>query len=211
MKPADELKQVADEVSSCTRCPLHFSRKLAVPGEGPAQAKILFIGEGPGFYENEQGRPFVGAAGKFLDELLEGVGMRRNEVFITNVVKCRPPGNRDPEPAEIEACSDYLERQIRAINPRVIVTLGRHSMGRYLANAKISELHGKAINVKGKLIIPMYHPAAALHQPSLKSTVIADFSSLPELIAKAETGSAPLEAGGVDSEPKKEAKQLSLF
>ena len=137
--------------------------------------------------------------------------MRRNEVFITNVVKCRPPGNRDPEPAEIEACSDYLERQIRAINPRVIVTLGRHSMGRYLANAKISELHGKAINVKGKLIIPMYHPAAALHQPSLKSTVIADFSSLPELIAKAETGSAPLEAGGVDSEPKKEAKQLSLF
>jgi DNA polymerase len=207
---ADEvLQQVASEVSVCTKCILHHSRKKAVPGDGPANAEIMFIGEGPGFYENEQGRPFVGAAGKFLEELLAGIGMRREQVFITNVVKCRPPANRDPLPEELAACSDYLERQIQAINPKVIVTLGRYSMARFLPNAKISDVHGQAMQVKGRLIVPMFHPAAALHQPSLKPSVERDFARLPELIAKAaEAPEAPEEE---TPEQKPQPKQLSLF
>jgi DNA polymerase len=211
MEPDEELKQVAQEVSVCTRCNLHFSRKIAVPGEGPANAEIMFIGEGPGFYENEQGRPFVGAAGKFLDELLEKIGMKRSDVFITNVVKCRPPGNRDPEAGEIEACNAYLERQIQAISPKVIVTLGRYSMGRFLPNAKISDVHGQAMNVKGRLIVAMYHPAAALHQQSLKPTLEKDFSRLPELIAKATQMPEQKEQIPETNEGNKNAKQLSLF
>jgi DNA polymerase len=207
---ADEvLPQVASEVSVCTKCILHHSRKKSVPGDGPANAEIIFIGEGPGFYENEQGRPFVGAAGKFLEELLAGIGMRREQVFITNVVKCRPPANRDPLPEELAACSDYLERQIQAINPKVIVTLGRYSMARFLPNAKISDVHGQAMQVKGRLIVPMFHPAAALHQPSLKPSVERDFARLPELIAKAaEAPEAPEEE---TPEQKPQPKQLSLF
>ena len=182
VEPAEVLKEVAQEVAVCEKCVLHFSRKNAVPGEGPANAEIMFIGEGPGFYENEQGRPFVGNAGKFLDELLQKSGLRREEVFITNVVKCRPPGNRDPMPDELKACGSYLERQIEAIDPCLVVTLGRYSMARFLPNAKISEVHGQASWVKGRLIVPMYHPAAALHQPSLKSTIEKDFMRLPEYI-----------------------------
>ena len=211
MRPDEELKQVAQEVSVCTRCNLHFSRKIAVPGEGPANAEIMFIGEGPGFYENEQGRPFVGAAGKFLDELLEKIGMKRSDVFITNVVKCRPPSNRDPEPGEIEACNAYLERQIQAINPKAIVTLGRYSMGRFLPNAKISDVHGQAMNVKGRLIVAMYHPAAALHQQSLKPTLEKDFSRLPGLIAKATRMPEQKEQAPETNAGNKNAKQLSLF
>ena len=138
VETADVLKEVAKEVAVCEKCALHFSRKNAVPGEGPARAEIMFIGEGPGFYENEQGRPFVGNAGKFLDELLQKGGLHREEVFITNVVKCRPPGNRDPLPEELLACGSYLERQIEAIDPCLVVTLGRFSMARFLPNAKIS-------------------------------------------------------------------------
>ena len=182
------LQQVAAEVAVCTRCILHYSRKHAVPGEGRADAEIMFIGEGPGFYENEQGRPFVGPAGKFLDELLQRAGLKREDVFITNVVKCRPPGNRDPQPEELQACDVYLERQLQAINPRVIVTLGRFSMAKFLPNARISDVHGKAMWVNGRLIIPMYHPAAALHQPTLKSTVIEDFARLPEYLEMARKG-----------------------
>lgn len=203
------LEQVAAEVSVCTRCILHYSRKNAVPGEGPANARIMFIGEGPGFHENEQGRPFVGAAGHFLDELLEKIGMKRSEVFITNVVKCRPPGNRDPLPEELEACNDYLERQIQAINPKVIVTLGRYSMARFLPNAKISDVHGQAVRVRGRLIVPMYHPAAALHQASLKPIVERDFALLPGLIAKAAEEPEVLEERA--AEDKTQPKQLSLF
>ncbi|MDX1436473.1 MAG: uracil-DNA glycosylase, partial [Anaerolineales bacterium] len=158
MDPKDVLEQVRSQASNCTRCELHHGRKNAVAGEGPADAEILFIGEGPGFHENEQGRPFVGAAGKFLEELLGKIGLSREEVFITNVVKCRPPGNRDPKPDEIDACSEYLDTQIQAINPKVIVTLGRFSMHRYLPHAKISEIHGQAFRVKGRLVVPMYHP-----------------------------------------------------
>lgn len=207
---ADEvLKQVADETSVCTKCELHHSRKNAVPGEGPADADILFIGEGPGFHENEQGRPFVGAAGRFLEELLEKVGMSREQVYITNVVKCRPPGNRDPRPEEIETCTrDYLDRQIQAINPKVIVTLGRFSMMFYLPNAKISDVHGQPFRVKGRLVVPMYHPAAALHQGSLRPVIESDFAKLPDLISQA--ADVP-EYSENPPEEKQDPKQLSLF
>lgn len=210
---ADEiLAQVASEVSVCTRCMLHHSRKKAVPGEGPSNSTIIFIGEGPGFHENEQGRPFVGAAGNFLVELLQSIGMRREQVFIGNVVKCRPPNNRDPLPEELAACSEYLERQIQAINPRLIVTLGRYSMARFLPTAKISEVHGQSFLIKGRLIVPMYHPAAALHQPSLKSVVEQDFMRLPAIIAKAKENQ-PEQANSEEepAKPKQEPKQLSLF
>jgi len=212
---ADSLKaleQVGQDVASCTLCILHHSRKKAVPGEGPADARIMFIGEGPGFYENEQGRPFVGAAGKFLDELLSGIGMKREDVFITNIVKCRPPGNRDPQPDEIQLCtSRYLERQIQAINPRIIVTLGRLSMGLFLPEAKISNVHGQSMWVKGRLVVPMYHPAAALHQQSLRPTLEKDFARLPELISKAADTPQTNEAAEAPDKPKEAPKQLSLF
>jgi DNA polymerase len=203
------LNQVASEVSVCEKCILHHSRKLAVPGEGPVDAEIMFIGEGPGFHENQQGRPFVGAAGKYLEELLGKIGYKREEVFITNVVKCRPPNNRDPLPDELAACSDYLDRQIQVLNPKVIVTLGRYSMSRYLPNAKISEVHGQAVKIKGRLIVPMFHPAAALHQPSLKLSIERDFTHLPELISK----SAKVADTKDDSPPenKSDPTQLSLF
>ncbi len=183
---ADEiLQEIASQVSVCQRCTLHHTRKRSVPGEGPANAEVMLIGEGPGFHENEQGRPFVGAAGKFLDELLQKAGMSRPAVFIANVVKCRPPNNRDPMPDELLACGEYLNRQIEAINPRVIVTLGRFSMARFLPGARISDIHGQARMVGGRLVVAMYHPAAALHQPALKSVVEADFARLPALMAQA--------------------------
>lgn len=210
MKSEEILQEVAQQVSECTLCELHHSRKRAVPGEGPAQAGIIFIGEGPGFHENEQGRPFVGAAGKFLEELLGKIGMRREQVYITNVVKCRPPGNRDPRPEEVDMCTrTYLDRQIQAINPKVVVTLGRYSMGLFLPNAKISSVHGQAMQVKGRLVVPMYHPAAALHQQSLKPVVEADFLRLPNLISSA--GDAPEVSDDEKVEHKEEPKQLNLF
>ena len=215
MNAVDVLAEVASQVKTCEKCPLHFSRKNAVPGEGPADAEIMFIGEGPGFYENEQGRPFVGQAGKFLEELLAEIGLKREQVFIANVVKCRPPGNRDPEPVELAACNGYLERQIEAINPCIVVTLGRFSMAKFLPNTKISEIHGRPSWVDGRLIVPMFHPAAALHQPSLKSTVIQDFKKLPEAIEMARMGGhkkieEPLPQPPEQS-PDEPAEQLSLF
>ncbi len=211
MSAKDELEQIAQQVAQCQLCELHYSRKHAVPGEGPADAEIMFIGEGPGFHENEQGRPFVGAAGKFLDELLARIGLRRQQVYITNVVKCRPPSNRDPKPEEVETCTkQYLERQIQAINPKVIITLGRYSMGLFLSNAKISEVHGQAVRVKGRLIVPMYHPAAGLHQMSLKPIIEQDFLRLPELLAK----SPPAEEESISPptlDSDQSATQLSLF
>jgi uracil-DNA glycosylase family 4 len=203
------LTQIAQEVAVCQRCMLHHSRKLAVPGEGPVDADIMFIGEGPGFHENEQGRPFVGAAGKYLDELLAKISLQRKDVFIGNVVKCRPPSNRDPLPDELAACSDYLERQIQVINPKVIVTLGRYSMARFLPNAKISDVHGQAFKIKSRLIVPMFHPAAALHQPSLKASVERDFLHLPELISKADEIAIVEEEKPSNNKP--ESTQLSLF
>jgi DNA polymerase len=206
MSASLELQQVATEVAGCTACKLHLSRKLAVPGEGPADSDILFIGEGPGFHENEQGRPFVGAAGAFLEELLASVGLSREQVFITNIVKCRPPGNRDPQGPEIESCSEYLERQIRAINPKIIVTLGRFSMARFLPNARISSIHGRAQRSGGRTVVAMYHPAAALHQPSLRQTIQEDFALLPGYVAQAKAPAA------AEEEASSEApQQLSLF
>lgn len=204
MKASDELEKVASEVSVCTDCRLHMSRKKAVPGEGPADAELMFIGEGPGFHENEQGRPFVGAAGQFLEELLAGIGMRREQVFICNVVKCRPPGNRDPLPEEIQACSKYLDRQIRAINPRVIATLGRYSMARFFPDGRIGQMHGQARKMEGRVVMAMYHPAAALHQPSLRRAVEEDFARLSEILKHAEKLPAA-------EKPPENPQQLSLF
>jgi DNA polymerase len=212
MSAEETLAQIAKEVSVCTNCALHHSRKKAVPGEGPAHAEIMFIGEGPGFHENEQGRPFVGAAGKFLDQLLEQAGVTRADVWIGNVVKCRPPGNRDPLPEELSACNFYLERQIEAINPSIIVTLGRYSMGRFMPGAKISQAHGQMRRVGTRFVIAMFHPAAALHQASLKPAILADFARLPELLkqARAALGRAAAEERKQE-EAREDPKQLSLF
>jgi len=206
------LTQIAREVSACTNCALHHSRKQAVPGEGPARAEIMFIGEGPGFHENEQGRPFVGAAGQFLDQLLQQAGVTRGEVWIGNVVKCRPPGNRDPLPEELAACDVYLEQQIAAINPSIIVTLGRFSMNKFMPGAKISQVHGQMRKVGERYVIAMFHPAAALHQASLKPAILADFGKLPELLkqARAGLGREKVEVEK-QAEEKEEPKQLSLF
>ncbi len=203
----DSLEKIAKEVSACEKCKLHATRKKAVPGDGPTEAKIMFIGEGPGFYENEQGKPFVGAAGKFLSELLASIGMKREEVFITNVVKCRPPQNRDPEPDELKACNSYLERQIALIKPKVIVTLGQYSMEKFFPGAKISAIHGQARTIGGRLVVAMFHPAAALHQPQYRSLIEQDFKKLPEYIAKAEA----VQQSATPNESDEGAEQLSLF
>jgi DNA polymerase len=212
MSSEEILKEIAAAVSTCTLCDLCKTRTKAVPGEGNPHAKIMFIGEGPGYHEDKQGRPFVGPAGQFLDELLASINLKRSDVFITNIVKCRPPENRDPLPAEIEACSDYLKRQIDAIKPKVIVTLGRHSMAQFFGSEKISAIHGRARKVDGYLCIAMYHPAAGLHQASLKDTIRADFKKIPTIIAEAERLE---EEGKLKAEPPKPKEeppqQLSLF
>ncbi len=210
MNPDQVLKKIAEDVSSCNKCELNHSRKKGVPGEGPSNAEIMFIGEGPGFHENMQGRPFVGAAGDLLVELLDSIGMKREDVFITNVVKCRPPGNRDPAPEELKACKPYLDQQIQIINPSVIVTLGRFSMARFIPQAKISDIHGQPIRVKGMLVVPFYHPAAALHRPSLRSVVEEDFAKLPALIAGVEKALEYQPEEPVDNN-NDQVEQLSLF
>jgi uracil-DNA glycosylase len=185
-EPAAALAEVAAEVSVCPKCELCRTRTHAVPGEGPTDARIMLIGEGPGWHEDQQGRPFVGNAGKFLNELLGRAGLSREQVFITNVVKCRPPGNRDPMPDEIAACSEYLERQIAAIDPDVIVTLGRFSMARWFPGERISRIHGQPKRDGRRLIVPMYHPAAALHQGNLRGAIEEDFAKLPKILGEVE-------------------------
>lgn len=175
-------------------------RTSVVPGEGAENARIMFIGEAPGFHEDQQGRPFVGAAGQFLNELLASIGMKRGEVYICNVIKCRPPQNRDPLPLEIEACRKWLDRQIEIVSPQAIVTLGRHSMARFFPGASISKIHGTAREVDGRVCFAMYHPAAALHQQSLRKTIEADMQKLPEILSRRE----PVK-------PAPEPEQLSLF
>jgi uracil-DNA glycosylase len=202
MSDEGQLEKLARQIVVCTKCELHRSRKHAVPGEGPTHAEIKFIGEGPGAREDEQGRPFVGASGKFLDQLLEQAGVTRADVWITNVVKCRPPGNRDPLPDEIEICtSHYLQPQIKIVNPSIIVTLGRFSMGLFFKGAKITQIHGQMRKVDDRFVIAMYHPAAALHQLSLRETIMADFATLPTLLkeARAELGTSSSKG----KEPKK--------
>jgi len=212
MSAEDVLAQVAREVAGCEKCELYHSRKKSVPGEGPANSEIMFIGEGPGFYENEQGRPFVGAAGQFLDQLLAQAGLKRSDVWIGNVVKCRPPGNRDPQPEELAACDVYLERQINAINPSIVITLGRYSMGKFMPGAKISAVHGQMRKIGERYVIAMFHPAAALHQASLKPAILADFAKLPQLLEQARKGLGREAAGEKkEAEPREEPKQLDLF
>ncbi len=199
----EALSQLETEVRQCTACPLHQGRTHAVPGDGPIDARIMFIGEAPGFHEDQQGVPFVGAAGQFLNELLARIGIDRSTVYIANVIKCRPPGNRDPKIEEVEACRSYLDRQIELIDPEIVVTLGRHSMARAFPDEKISTVHGQARKVGDQIYLPMYHPAAALHQPSLRSTVEADFQVLRDLLD-----------GKIDPEPytpPPDVEQLSLF
>ena len=213
MENADALKQVAEEIAVCQACPLHLERKNTVPGAGSATTDLMLIGEGPGYYENEQGLPFVGASGKFLTHLIEVAGFERKNVFITNVVKCRPPDNRDPQEDELRACASFLDRQIEIINPEIIVTLGRFSMAKFFSNVRISNVHGKAGWINGRLIVPMYHPAAALHQPRLRPVVEADFAKLPALIEfskrrRAEAESKQMEQ---DKEETGDMTQLPLF
>jgi uracil-DNA glycosylase len=214
MTADDALAQLAQEISVCTKCALHESRKKSVPGDGPMDAEIMFIGEGPGFHENEQGHPFVGASGKFLDQLLAQAGVTRADVFIANVVKCRPPDNRDPSTEELAACDPYLEDQIKTINPSIIVTLGRISMGKFFSGVKISAVHGQMQKVGERYVIPMFHPAAALHQSALKPAILEDFAKLPALlnearkalgkpVVKKKRNTGPLNDG--------KPKQLSLF
>jgi uracil-DNA glycosylase family 4 len=186
MKAQEGLDTLAHQISICTKCDLSKGRTYAVPGEGPAHAEIMLIGEGPGANEDKQGRPFVGASGKFLDQLLAQAGVTRTDVWITNVVKCRPPGNRDPQVIEIEACTtNYLDNQIKIVNPSIIVTLGRHSMGRFIPNAKITQIHGQMQKIGKRFIIPMFHPAAALHQGQFRPMLLEDFAKLPALLEEA--------------------------
>ncbi len=194
---------LAAEIAECTKCPLHRGRTNVVPGEGPEGAEIMFIGEAPGFHEDQQGRPFVGASGKFLEELLESIGLTRDDVFIANVIKCRPPGNRDPLPEEIEACRSFLDQQIELLQPKLVVTLGRFSMARAFPKARISHIHGQPRKIGGVIYYPMYHPAAALHQPSLRSVVEEDMRRIPELVDRA--------AQIAESSLPAEAEQLKLF
>jgi DNA polymerase len=191
------LDEIAAQVRDCTRCELYRSRTNGVPGNGNPNAEIMFIGEAPGWHEDKQGLPFVGAAGQFLNEMLASIGLTRDEVFVTNIVKSRPPGNRDPLPDEIAACSHYLDAQIATIQPKVIVTLGRFSMARWFPGERISRIHGQARRFGSFVVVPMYHPAAALHQASLRETVEADMAKLPRIIDEARQNTAADE----DSEP----------
>jgi len=214
MTAEESISRIAQEVSVCTKCVLHESRKKSVPGDGPATAEIMFIGEGPGFHENEQGHPFVGASGKFLDQLLAQAGVTREDVFIANVVKCRPPGNRDPLPDELAACGIYLEAQIEVIDPSIIVTLGRFSMSRFFPGAKISAVHGQMQKIGERFVIPMFHPAAALHQAALKPSILGDFAKLPEQLneARAALGKPVIVfKRKLEEMPDTSPKQLNLF
>lgn len=217
---ADQLAAIAKEIHVCEKCGLSQGRTHAVPGDGPITAEIMFIGEGPGFYEDRQGLPFVGQSGKLLEELLALIGLNRQQVFITNVVKCRPPENRDPLPIEIDTCTkNYLYRQIDLINPKVIVTLGRYSMGLFFPNGKITAIHGKPKWENGRAYLPMFHPAAVLrNMVGLKPQAEADMRKLPDLLIEAKKRAATppgsQSANGKPTDPKSgntPPSQLSLF
>ena len=196
-----DFDTLVSEIKVCFQCALSSERTNAVPGEGSLTAKIMFIGEAPGFREDQLARPFVGPAGMFLDQLLSGIGLRRDDVYITNMVKCRPPNNRDPLTEEIASCKMYLERQIKMIDPSIIVLLGRHSFARFFPGESIGKARGRPRTLDGLKLFPMYHPAAALHNPALRPVISQDFKKLKELI--------------VDPEPNPqtfvEPEQLSLL
>ncbi|HEY5477173.1 MAG TPA: uracil-DNA glycosylase [Tepidiformaceae bacterium] len=212
MTNAERFETLCESVRGCMLCPLAKTRNRAVPGEGPIDAEIMFIGEAPGMNEDKQGRPFVGAAGQFLEELLGAAGLKRDEVYICNVLKCRPPGNRDPLPTEIETCRAYLDEQIDMVDPLVIVTLGRFSMARYFPGQTISRIHGRPKESGGCFYVPMFHPAAALHQQSLRDTIIEDFRRLPEIVERARGARHPLPTPVTTPEPERpQATQMHLF
>ena len=212
-RPAEQLQKIATEIAGCTACPLAKTWHKTVPGEGSPDAEVMFIGEGPGYHEDQEGRPFIGAAGQFLTELLASIGLSRSDVFIANVVKCRPPNNRDPLPEELSACDPFLRRQVSAIHPRIIVTLGRFSMAKYFSNGPISKIHGQPRKEGGVIYLPLFHPAAALHQPALRKLVEEDFKKIPVLLDEMRR-EASAETAVPESEPKvalETATQLSLF
>jgi len=177
------LSELYKEIAVCRRCDLYRQAIRPVPGDGPENSQILFIGEAPGWHEDQQGRPFVGPAGQYLDTLLASIGLKRDQVYITNVVKHRPPNNRDPLPGEIMACRPWLEQQIEIIKPKMIVTLGRYSMAMFFPGKSISKIHGTAQNRDGVIYYAMYHPAAALHQQSLRQEIEADMLKIPSLLS----------------------------
>ena len=195
------LSELHEEIRCCRRCELAKHRTKAVPGEGSENADIMLIGEAPGWHEDQQGRPFVGSAGQFLDQLLSSVNLRRDQVYITNVIKSRPPSNRDPLPSEILACRYWLERQIELIRPRMIVTLGRYAMAMFFPGKSISKIHGTAQRRDGIIYYAMYHPAAALHQQNLRRTIEEDMLKILPLMAEAEA------VPEIDEQPK----QLNMF
>ena len=198
-----EYDQLVQEIVSCTLCALSQTRTQAVPGEGSISADFMFVGEGPGYHEDQQGKPFMGPAGQLLDKLLASIGLRREDVYIANMVKCRPPGNRDPLPGEIQACQPYLDRQMQIISAKVVVTLGRFSFSKFFPGEAISKARGKPRTWNGRTIFPMYHPAAALHNPSLLPAIEADFQKLRSLVDSEEV---------LQEEPEKSsAQQLSFF
>jgi len=212
----DELRAYAEAVSGCTRCRLAQGRTQVVFGAGDAPADLMFVGEAPGFHEDKQGIPFVGQAGKLLDKLLGGIGMSRADVFVVNVLKCRPPGNRDPQPDEIEACEGHLFRQIALIEPVVVATLGNFATkllsGRQVG---ITKVHGQeqktTIGGRDVTLYPLYHPAAALYTPAMLKVLESDFARLPELLGGALHPSAPLEPELALVGPSAAAEQLGLF
>ena len=195
------LSELYEEIAPCRQCEIAKYRTKVVPGEGADDADILFIGEAPGWHEDQQGRPFVGPAGLYLDELLASIHLKREQVYIANVIKCRPTGNRDPLPSEIHNCRKWLERQIELIHPRMIVTLGRYSMAMFFSGKGISKIHGTAQKRGDIIYYAMYHPAAALHQQSLRQAIGADMLKIPSLLAQAET--VP--------EAKQQSQQLNMF
>lgn len=178
----ETLAQIDSEIASCKDCMLYKNRTTTVPGEGPVDARIMFIGEAPGFNEDQQGRPFVGAAGRLLGEILGKVNLSRQQIYITNTVKCRPINNRDPLPAEIATCRKYLDRQIRMVNPEIIVTLGRHSLGNFFPGETIGKARGKPRNLDGRLILPIYHPAAALRQERFRQIIEEDMKKIVQIL-----------------------------
>ena len=187
MTKKEKLDQLNALMSMCSNCALRSGASRVVPGDGNPEAQIMFIGEAPGKKEDEQGIPFVGAAGKFLNEMLASINLKREDIYIANVAKCRPPENRDPLPEEVAACWPWLEKQIEIINPKIIITLGRHSLGRFYPGIKISEAHGRAFkrnlpNIGERVFYALYHPAAALYNGSMRETLLADFKKIPKVI-----------------------------
>ena len=205
--PEEKYASLTARIAACGMCGLAKERNKTVPGDGARDADIMFIGEGPGFYEDQQGLPFVGRAGALLNEMLASINLRRSDVFITNMVKCRPPNNRDPFPAEIAACAGYLDEQIETIRPKVIVALGRYSFSKFFPNEAISKARGKPRRWRGLVVYPMYHPAAALRNGNLRVRLEDDFSRLPDLIRQAESGSA----NEAEAAQPPAAKQMGLF